>query len=448
VRGWLGALCLVSLCAGHAAAQSEQLRPSDAANTQQPALAPAPEPAPASKAKPKEEPKPKPVEPEAPSLSSRILERIQIHGFVSEGGFISTDNNYIGNSSQGSLKFFEAALNVSATLTDQLRVGIQFVSRSVGYLSEEVPRLDWAVIDYRYRPWVGMRAGAIKMPLGLYNESIGVDAARTSVLLPSSLYPLRNRDALQSHLGFAVYGSVKIGPVGALDYQAWLGALAIPRSALELDGAELDSTDTRYVTGGQLYWRPPVEGLRLGATYLQASIDFHLTLSPANIEQLIAANVVPPDYQGKLLIEQNPARFWVASAEYMFGDWLFAFEYSRWLKHQQTSLPSVLPTLEEDAERFYGMVTYRVTPHFELGSYYSVVHADVDDRRGHGDGFKKKWNAFQRDLAGTLRIDINDYWLWKIEGHFIDGTADLLVSQNPDPTRFWGLFLLRTTVTF
>jgi hypothetical protein len=384
----------------------------------------------------------------APSLASRILERIQVHGFVSEGGFVSTANDYIGNSSRGSLKLFEAGINISATLTDQLRVGMQFVSRSVGTLSEEVPRLDWAIIDYRYRPWFGLRAGVIKVPLGLYNESIGIDAARTAILLPQSVYPLRNRDALISHTGFALYGDVPLGLLGGLDYQVWLGILTIPRSALELDGAQLNSVDTKYVTGGQLFWRP-IEGLRMGATYLRSSIDFHLTLDNNNTQQLIAAGAVPPDYNGKLLVQQRPATFWVASAEYVFGDALFAFEYSRWLKHQQTSLPVVLPSFDEDAERFYGMATYRLSPHFELGTYYSVTHADVHDRRGDGERFMgKRSTAFQRDLAGTLRIDINDYWLWKVEAHLIDGVAELQSSQNPNPTRLWGLFLFRTTVTF
>jgi hypothetical protein len=78
-----------------------------------------------------------------------------------------------------------------------------------------------------------------------------------------------------------------------------------------------------------------------------------------------------------------------------------------------------------------------------------VTHADVHDRRGDGERFMgKRSTAFQRDLAGTLRIDINDYWLWKVEAHLIDGVAELQSSQNPNPTRLWGLFLFRTTVTF
>jgi len=379
---------------------------------------------------------------------SNLLSRVQLHGFVNAGGFISTANDYIGDSSGGSLKLFEAGINFSTELTDQLRVGLQFVSRSVGTLSEEVPRLDWAVIDYRYRPWIGMRAGVIKMPLGLYNEYIASDAARTPILLPQSVYPLRNRDALISHTGFALYGTLPLGLAGTLDYQAWLGKLSIPRSALELDGADLDSVDTRYVAGGQVFWNPGIEGLRIGATYLRTTIDFNLTLNPDVLAQVVQAGLAPADYDGSLKVSQDPTSFWVVSAEYTRGDWLFAAEYSRWLKHQTSSFSVLVPTINEDAERFYAMATYRVSPHFEFGTYYSVTHAAVDDRLGHGDEFKKSFVAFQRDLAGTLRFDVNDYWLWKLEGHFMDGAAELQASKNLNPTRYWGLFLFRTTVTF
>jgi hypothetical protein len=80
-----------------------------------------------------------------------------------------------------------------------------------------MPRVDWAVVDYRWQRWLGLRTGIIKMPLGLYNEYIDVDSARTPILLPQSLYPARNRDALISHTGFAAYGSLSIGAAGALD---------------------------------------------------------------------------------------------------------------------------------------------------------------------------------------------------------------------------------------
>jgi hypothetical protein len=95
------------------------------------------------------------------------------------------------------------------------------------------------------------------------------------------------------------------------------------------------------------------------------------------------------------------------------------------------------------------MVTFRPWARLELGAYYSVLHLDADDRTGSNQmKWAQKHFAYQRDLAATVRLDVNDHWLWKLEGHFIDGTADLPPAANPSPERYWGLFLLKTTVTF
>jgi hypothetical protein len=393
---------------------------------------------------------PPPVEAEPPALelAEPGAPAIRVHGFVSEGGFVSTANDAIGRSSRGSLELFEAGLNVSADPVDRLRVGIQLFSRSVGNLRDDAPRIDWAYLDYRWRDWLGMRAGVIKMPFGLYNEYVDIDAARLPILLPQSVYPLRNRDALLSHTGVSLYGVAPLGTAGELEYQGWLGILTVPREALDINGATLDEVDSKYVTGGQVFWHPPVEGLRIGATYLRTTIDFYLTLDPDTVDALVAAGLVPADYDGSVFITQRPNQLMVASAEYTRGDWLFAAEYSRWLKRQRTSLPDLLPLLEEDAERFYAMATRRLSERFEVGGYLSVSHADADDRSGDGPAFAERYLAFQRELVATVRFDVNDNWLWKLEGHLIDGAADLPVQQNPTPERRWGLFLVRTTVYF
>lgn len=372
---------------------------------------------------------------------------IEFHGFVSEGGFWSTSNDYIGASSRGSLKLFEAGLNVSTEVAERLRAGMQIFTRDFGDF-EDPPRFDWAFLDYRWREWLGLRAGIIKMPLGLYNEYADIDAARLPILLPQSVYSFVNRDVWLSHRGFALYGNYPLRGAGEISYQAWLGTLAIPENALTISGATLDSIDTKYVTGAQVFWHPPVEGLRIGGTYLRTSIDFNLTLADATTASLIMAGLVPPEFDGSVVISQRPTGWIIGSAEYTRDAWLFAAEYGRAYKRQRSSLPALLPTFEEDGEAFYGLVAYRASERFELGGYYSVTHLDAGDRRGHDPKWPERWYAWRRDLAATIRYDVNDHWLWKLEGHFIDGAAGLPPARNPDPDRYWGLVLLRTTVTF
>ncbi len=424
----------------------------------QPVAAPsdAPTPAPVDAQGPAPDSTPAPIEPPAPVAEPEepvVVEdpapdprKIQIHGFISEGGFWSTSNDYIGASSRGSLKLFEAGLNVSTEPIDRLRAGMQLFTRDFGSL-EDAPRFDWAFLDYRYRNFLGVRAGIIRMPLGLYNEYTDIDSARLPILMPQSIYSFVNRDAFISHRGFALYGNAST-PAGELEYQGFLGTLSIPQNALTVAGATLDEIDTRYVTGGQLIWRPPVEGLRVGGTYVRMSIDFDLTLSAENIMALVMAGIVPADFDGKIVISQRPVSVVVGSVEYTHEDWLFAAEYSRAFKHQQSTIPTALPAFDEDSERFYAMTTYRFSPEIEAGGYYSVHHVDAGDRGGHDMKYPERFYAWQRDLAATIRYDVNDYWLWKLEGHFIDGVADLPAAKNPNPERYWGLVLLRTTVTF
>lgn len=373
---------------------------------------------------------------------------VQLHGFAGEGGFVSTSNDYFGIPGHASLEMFEAGLNVSTEPADKLRFGLQLYSRTVGSLKEASPKLDFAYGDYEWKPWLGLRAGIVKMPFGLYNEYVDIDAARTSILLPQSVYPFRDRDILISQTGFAAYGERELGAGGSLEYQAWLGTMTIPENAFVVVGAKLDEADTRYVTGAQLFWDTPVEGLRVGATYLRASIDFRFTFEDDYVAQLIAAGLVPPDFTGRLRLSERPIQLGIASAEYAHDDWLFAAEYSRWWAHVTSSISDVLPDAELDEERFYGMATRRLSDQLEVGAYYSVHHLDPADRTGDDPKYAKPYLAWSRDLAASLRYDVNDHWLWKVEGHFIDGAADLPAKYNEDPERYWGLFLFKTTVWF
>jgi hypothetical protein len=387
-----------------------------------------------------------PDEPDAPLRISGV----QIHGFVSEGAFVSTSNDYIGASSRGTLELFEAGINVSTEVADRLHAGIQLFARDVGQFRDIPPRLDWAYLDYHWKPWLGLRAGVIKMPYGLYNEFADIDATRTSILMPQAIYPLRDRSVLLAHTGFAIYGEQRLGEsAGSLEYQAWLGTLNVPENALVVGGATLDDIDDKYVTGAQLFWHTPLDGLRVGSTWLRTSVDFRLTLDAATTQALIAAGLVPPTFDGKIVIAQRPDTVWIASAEYTRDTWLFAAEYARWYQRQVSSIPNLLPEQNGKNERFYAMVTHRLCRELELGVYYSELYADADDRGGTNKKlFAKSYFAWQRDATASLRYDVNDRWLWKVEAHFIDGTADISPAPTTTPDRYWGLFLVKTAVTF
>ena len=394
----------------------------------------------------------------APALAdddSPIALPIEVHAFVSQGFIKTTSNNYLAaDSTRGSFEFSEVGINFSKQLTDRMRVGIQLFSHDLGPLGNYRTRFDWFYLDYRFWDWLGVRAGRTKLPFGLYNESSDVDAARVPVLLPQSVYPVTNREFLLAQTGGEAYGIVPLKSAGSLEYRLYGGTVFY-------DTADASSTLSNlkipYIVGARVMWQPPVEGLQMGVSAQKLRIDADAILPAAQITQLQMTGQLPSDFSNPIKL-QLPALLAVASVEYSAHDLLLALEYSRWqvtLK-SPVALYSVPETI---SERFYLMGAYHVTSWFTPGLYYSVLFPNVDDRQGHRPprnnmaGMPLGRGAYQHDVALTLRYDLNQYWLLKLEGHFMHGTAGLSSALNDTRplstlTQDWGVFLVKTTAYF
>jgi len=360
---------------------------------------------------------------------------VEMHGFVSQGAIKTTGNNYlVANSKRGSVEFAEIGANFSGQLTDRLRVGFQLFASKLGSNGNFNVKADWFNLDYRWRDWLGLRAGRVKLPFGLYNDTSDIDAARVPVLLPQSVYPLADRDFLLAQTGLELYGFINLASAGALEYRLYGGTIYIPITGQPPGPYQITALNADYVVGGRLFWDTPIDGLRVGASVqalrLSATLNFPMTaLTPA---ETVTGNV--------------PALLWVGSLEYAAHDWLAAIEYSRWrTKVVDSTDPLLLPNSNSTSERAYALVAYRVRRWFQPGVYYSRWIRNVDVTEGNG--------AAQDDVAGTLRFDINTFWLVKLEGHLMHGTGGVDPSLNGGVsrdalTRTWGAFLLKTTAYF
>lgn len=382
------------------------------------------------------------------STALSIFHSVEIHGFISQGALISTANDYLGHSARGSVEFFEAGVAVSTEVWDRLRIGLQLFTRDLGPFGDYALHLDWGYIDYQWRSWLGVRVGRVKLPFGLYNEYSDIDSARTAVLMPQSVYPTVNRDLLLAQTGGDIYGTIGLGPGGMLDYQLFAGTIFIDTA----DSAAITSVDVPYVAGGQIFWRTPLPGLRLGGSFIASEFDFHLTVDAETTAKLIMAGVVPMGFTGAYTASLDNIRLWVASIEYTRERLLIAAEYARWHFSLRSEIPALVPSREDDSERFYGLVTYRFADWLEVGGYYSVHFLDVNDRSGTGTRFAARpAQAYQKDLAASVRLDINEHWLVKLEAHFIDGIGDLRSADTANTAELqdqWGLFLAKTTLSF
>jgi hypothetical protein len=166
------------------------------------------------------------------------------------------------------------------------RITAQAIAYDVGDAGKYDPILDYALAEYTFNDYIGIRAGRIQRPQGIYNDIQDLDLGRTFVLLPQSVYNARWRDFYESLDGGELFGTVPLGAAGSLTYEVYGGVVqpsadgglaAEIQTSLPANG-RLDKFNWPSITGGQLWWNAPLDGLRLGAafSYLHAFVDNHL----------------------------------------------------------------------------------------------------------------------------------------------------------------------------
>lgn len=374
---------------------------------------------------------------------------LDIHGFVSQGFLKSEGNNIYADTKDGTFQFNEFGINFRTELTDRLSVGLQLFARDLGDLGNDDLAIDWAYGNYQWKEWLGIRAGKIKIPFGLYNQIRDLDMLRTSIFLPSGLYDEKNRDVFLANQGINVYGNMGLHQLGSLSYQVQVGEFQTNegnkyrKDDFNARSLTLDA-DTLYA--GSLEWETPVDGLRLGASILQFAMNMSVTIGDDGIWQgvEIPAGTV-------FSIKMKEMRNWIVSAEYTLGDVIVFAEYNRWAhNNSESEMPGMQGHLREilNEEAYYVSVVYRVTSWLECGTYYSVERSDESNTPGGNTGEEDQNDRdSQEDFALTTRIDFNEHWTFKLEGHAINGTTSISPTDNPNGIEE-DSFLFAAKVTF
>ncbi len=314
-------------------------------------------------------------------------------------------------------------LNFSADLGPKLIVGIQFFARDLGDIGNDEITLDWGYADYRWNKWLGLRVGKIKAPFGLYNEGRDIDMLRTSILLPQSVYNEPNRETVMASKGVGLYGKLDMRFLGDLYYRGQMGVQQAskdsgPAKTMADRGFEITEDfdmDVAYIVA--LDWHTPL-GLRLLASGQKTALHIYADRGP-----------LPVDYHIR-----DVAAYYL-STEYTWENLIIYAEYSTTRNQYAFSFLTLdIPTLEGylNTVGYYGGASYRFTDWFQLGFYYSEYFRDKDDKEGDinlADGIEQS-KAWSKDFALSFRFDINEYWIFKLEGHLIDGTGIMYDSDN------------------
>lgn len=411
----------------------------------------------------------------APAKAQGLDDDLRINGFVSQG-YLNTDtvDYLIPNSVDGSAQFTEAAMTITATPTDRLRIAVQFLARTFGPSSSVT--LDWGYGDYRWRDALGVRAGKVKLPYGFYNEVRDLDFLRTPVFLPQSIYNERFRELMTAYSGVGAYGNLSLRSAGGLDYHVYGGTLNSPTSdsgywyetfsagARTLEplveaGAEevyppgtaeaefveiLDPQVTfPYIYGGALTWNTPWESLRLGTSVVKGKFNYDATF---RYDVLMTDGTDPPRYYPVSLEYHEKSdidRFLAFSGEYVHENLLVTSEYTEFRVNGESN------------EGWYVMADYRLFEPLSVAGIYSLYYEDKSNR--DGSNFEEfglpAHYGWQKDWTLAASYDITDHWLIKAEYHWMNGVAlaqggslqDELVEPRP---QYWHMFAAKTTFHF
>ncbi|HEU5080806.1 MAG TPA: hypothetical protein VFT72_16455 [Opitutaceae bacterium] len=373
-------------------------------------------------------------------------QNIQFGGFASQGYLQSSDNDYLGKTEDGTFDFREYGVNASWS-HGAWRAGAQVFGQKLGEYGDDKLKLDWATIDYQPSQYFGIRAGRVKMPRGLYNEALDLDAVRPYVLLPQSVYDARLRDFNAAFNGAMVFGNVEISKAGSLDYRLFYGHMPLTTDSGAADYFNNDSPvpvkriHLDAVRGGALYWNTPVNGLRFAYSY---SAFAHMNSHREGVFQDIGPVVV--DKYAKTY----ERHLW--SAEYVLGNWTLATEYGR--EHALYNI--IVPVLGDvadynfESKYYYFAASRRMNSWLELGAYYSHSHEAQYSGSVASPVFP---HLKQGDYALSARFDINEHLSFKLEGHYMEGSGKIFdTPTHPQPLQnrdnSWTLIAAKVSVVF
>ncbi len=387
-------------------------------------------------------------------------ENIEIHGFISQGYLLTDKNNYLVDTEDGTFEFNEMGINFSTDVTDTLHIGMQFFARDLGSVGNNEVVLDWAFGDYRWKNWLGLRAGMLKIDYGMYNETREMDMLRTGIMLPQSVYPELWRDSFARIKGFALYGYTPLSFMGDLSYDFQIGEMDFksdegfvrsqgPRQHETLNITDMDAD---YAWFASLRWNTPLKGLKTKGSYYEIK----------NLTENGDVNITLQDnttVNSQITYEFTEKDGYILSLEYTWNNLVIAGEYSEDNYQVKMSEESNIPTPSDQnnapqvsppkitSEGWYVSAAYRFTDWLELGGQYSEYYPDADNK--HGNKKDNNFNSWLKTTTLSTRFDINDYWILKLEASYNDGFGGINLAENSDTLeQYWLLFAAKMTFSF
>lgn len=372
----------------------------------------------------------------------KVLDTLQLHGFLSQALVITDDNDFFGPSSNhgGSLEFTEIGANVSLRPHEDVLLAAQVLSRRAGgERGDAEPKLDYGLIDYQLQSNqqrnIGVQLGRFKNPFGFYNKTRDVAFTRPGILLPQSIYFDRTRSLALSGDGISTYLEERLSQ-GTLRAQVGVGRVQAGddlRETLRLDSVSGDlDPDTSAIAqlryehdGGRII-------TALSHAYARAHFDSHQSgLSNGDFY-----------FRPWVLSLQYNAELWSLTAEYALrNSGLEGFNDPRF-------------NFDTTGESWYLQYQRRFLDDWQWLVRYDRLVANRDDPSGDdyaASGAGPDHSQFARDWTFGLQWTPTPRIMLAGEYHYIDGTGWLPAQDNPEPSdtdRYWNMLLFQVAFRF
>lgn len=372
----------------------------------------------------------------------KVLDTLQVHGFLSQALVITDDNNFFGHSSrdEGSLEFTEVGLNVSLRPHQDVLVAAQVLSRRAGGESSDAePKLDYGLIDYQMisnqQRNFGVQLGRIKNPFGFYNQTRDVAFTRPSILLPQSIYFDRTRSMALTGDGVTFYLEERLNN-GVLRGQIGLGE---PQA-----GDDLNQTLQLNRIAGTF---DPQQSAIAQVRYEHDGGRVVAAVSKAEVKSRIESHQ-PGVSDGDFYFTP-----WVFSLQYNQELWSLTAEYAlrrSGLKNfNQSSL-----NFDTTGESWYLQYTRRFYDDWQWLIRYDSLISNRNDSSGkafEANGLGPAHTQFADDITFGLQWTPHPQVMLAGEYHHVDGTGWLPIQDNPDSSatsRRWNMWLFQLSLRF
>ncbi len=393
-------------------------------------------------------------------------DKVDMHAFASQTALYSTENNLFGDSDDDvTLDANEVGVVLSSRLTDKLSASAQVLSRNAGKSDTGDPRIDYAFLNYHIHNTVdadySVRAGKLRLPYGLYNDTRDVASTNPSILLPQSIYIDAGRNTFFAANGVIVQGEL-LGDAHSLRWEA--GAVQNDTNNDEI--SDLSGLRARKEGGGgnnligRIMYSGGLDKYRLGLSYREHTLLF----TPSFDAYPLALPGTTITVSGTESSVKTTG--WLASAQANFDRFSLSGEYG----FGDISLDAIGISKHFISEAYYLQGQYFLNPSVTLLARADFFYKDRNDR--DGDTFVEGLNtpitlpflgpattSLQRNGHSQYAEDFTLGATWspiknlqlRAEWHNIEGSGWLSAADNPDAldtSKHWDLLMVQAAYRF